>query len=169
MFLLGGPAKIGLTLNHFPPGFQTAGCMAGLAKFGDEVAELIDGVTKLDRIRFSSREEHQAATIRKMAIAMARDIRVLLIKLADRLHNVRTLAPLPEAKRQRIARETIEVYAPLAHRLGMSVVCEGVEDAETFAWLREAGADLVQGYHTGKPMRAAEFRAYLEVRSMPEA
>jgi GTP pyrophosphokinase len=97
-------------------------------QFGEEVAELIDGVTKLDRIRFSSREEHQAATIRKMAIAMARDIRVLLIKLADRLHNVRTLAPLPEAKRQRIARETIEVYAPLAHRLGVQEIKHEMEE-----------------------------------------
>ncbi|MDJ0496876.1 MAG: bifunctional (p)ppGpp synthetase/guanosine-3',5'-bis(diphosphate) 3'-pyrophosphohydrolase [Acidimicrobiia bacterium] len=97
-------------------------------QFGAEVAELIDGVTKLDRIRFSSAEEHQAATIRKMAIAMAKDIRVLLIKLADRLHNVRTLAPLPEAKRQRIALETIEVYAPLAHRLGVQEIKHEMEE-----------------------------------------
>ena len=96
--------------------------------FGDEVAALIDGVTKLDRIRFSTREEAQAATIRKMAIAMAKDIRVLLIKLADRLHNIRTLDFLTDEKRQRIALETLEVYAPLAHRLGVQEIKHEMED-----------------------------------------
>ncbi len=97
-------------------------------EFGEEVAQLIDGVTKLDRIKFSSREEAQAATIRKMAIAMARDIRVLLIKLADRLHNIRTLAPLAEEKRHRVAEETLEVYAPLAHRLGVQEIKHEMEE-----------------------------------------
>ncbi|MBA2336314.1 MAG: bifunctional (p)ppGpp synthetase/guanosine-3',5'-bis(diphosphate) 3'-pyrophosphohydrolase [Acidimicrobiia bacterium] len=98
------------------------------ADFGTEVAGLIDGVTKLDRIEFSSREEAQAATIRKMVIAMARDVRVLLIKLTDRLHNIRTLDPLPVDKQRRIAAETIEVYAPLAHRLGVQEVKHEMEE-----------------------------------------
>ena len=97
-------------------------------EFGDDVAELIDGVTKLDRVRFSTKEEQSAATIRKMMIAMARDVRVLLIKLADRLHNVRTIAPLSEEKQQRIATESLELYAPLAHRLGVQEIKHEIED-----------------------------------------
>ncbi len=98
------------------------------SQFGDEVALLIDGVTKLDRIKFSSREVAQAATIRKMAVAMSRDIRVLVIKLADRTHNIRTLAPLPPDKQRRVASETLDVYAPLAHRLGMQEIKHEMEE-----------------------------------------
>ena len=97
-------------------------------EFGPLVADLIDGVTKLDRVRFQSREEAQAATIRKMVIAMARDVRVLLLKLADRLHNIRTITPLDEAKQRRIAAETLDVYAPLAHRLGVQEIKHEMED-----------------------------------------
>lgn len=97
-------------------------------QFGDEVALLIDGVTKLDRIKFSSREVAQAATIRKMAVAMARDIRVLVIKLADRTHNIRTLAPLPVEKQRRVTSETLDIYAPLAHRLGMQEIKHEMEE-----------------------------------------
>ncbi|GMQ85463.1 MAG: RelA/SpoT family protein [Acidimicrobiia bacterium] len=96
--------------------------------FGSEIAMLIDGVTKLDRIKTSTWEERQAGTIRKMAVAMAKDIRVLLIKLADRTHNMRTVAPLPEEKRRRVAAETLDVYAPLAHRLGVQEIKHELEE-----------------------------------------
>ncbi|TMK61992.1 MAG: bifunctional (p)ppGpp synthetase/guanosine-3',5'-bis(diphosphate) 3'-pyrophosphohydrolase [Actinobacteria bacterium] len=98
------------------------------SRFGPEIARIVDGVTKLDRLQFDSREAQHSATVRKMLVAMAQDIRVLLIKLADRLHNMRTIASLTEAKQRRIAQETLDVYAPLAHRLGIADMKWQLED-----------------------------------------
>ena len=122
--------------------------------FGDGVATVVDGVTKLDRLQFNSKEAQQAATIRKMLVAMAEDWRVLLIKLADRLHNMRTLAVMPEWKQRRTAQETFDVYAPLAHRLGVQQVRWQLEDL-AFATLH--------------PKRYAEIEQIVAGRAAPRA
>lgn len=97
-------------------------------QFGSDVAALVDGVTKLSKLPYSTKEEEQAENVRKMLLAMAQDIRVIIIKLADRLHNMRTIESLPEQKRRDKAKETMDIFAPLAHRLGIRAVKEELED-----------------------------------------
>ncbi len=134
--------------------------------FGAEVAAIVDGVTKLERIRFDSREEQQAATMRKMLVAMAKDLRVLVIKLADRLHNMRTIAAMPPDKQRRIAQETLDIYAPLAHRLGMQEMKQQLEDLSFAALHPKRFAELDHLVSTRTPERDIYLAKTLaEVRS----
>jgi GTP pyrophosphokinase len=113
-------------------------------EFGPEVARLVEGVTKLGRISIRTDQQQQAENIRKMMVAMAEDLRVVLIKLADRLHNMRTLDPLPEVKRRKISRETLDIYAPLAHRLGIGQLKWELEDLAFRNLEPEAYEDVVK-------------------------
>jgi guanosine-3',5'-bis(diphosphate) 3'-pyrophosphohydrolase len=110
-----------------------------VAKFGEQVAHIVEGVTKIDKIQFANREDRQAENVRKMLLAMVSDVRVVLIKLADRLHNMRTLQHLTPDRQRAIARETLDIYAPLAHRLGMGKLRGELEDlafryVDTITW-----------------------------------
>ncbi|MGH9292296.1 MAG: RelA/SpoT family protein [Acidimicrobiales bacterium] len=136
------------------------------SEFGPQVAGIVDGVTKLDRLRYGSKEAQQAATMRKMLIAMASDWRVLVIKLADRLHNMRTIDALPEWKRRRVAEETRDIYAPLAHRLGIQEIKWQLEDLAFEALHQKRFAEIAQMVSTRAPRREVELADVLSaVRS----
>ena len=129
------------------------------AEFGPAVAAIVDGVTKLDRLHFSSKEAQQAATVRKMLVAMAKDWRVLVIKLADRLHNMRTLSVMPEWKQRRTAQQTLDIYAPLAHRLGIEEIKWQLEDLAFEALHPKRYAEIAQMVATARPAARARARA----------
>src|SRR5512135_3423594 len=127
-------------------------------EFGDEVARCVDGVTKLSKLNLASREERQAESVRKMLLAMVDDIRVILVKLADRLHNMRTLGSLPEERQERIAQETIEIFAPLANRLGIWQMKWELEDLA----LRYLEADAYQDIRRFLGQRRGQREAYID-------
>jgi len=135
-------------------------------EFGLEVSRIVDGVTKIGRIRFTSREEQQAENYRKMVLAMVDDIRVVLVKLADRLHNMRTLEYLPPDRQERVARETLEIYAPIAHRLGMGKVRGELEDL-AFKFLEPESYLEVKRAVEGRRKVSEDFLA--EVRGQVDA
>ena len=151
-------------------------------ELGPEVAAIVDGVTKLDRLKFDSKEAQQAATMRKMLVAMAKDLRVLIIKLSDRLHNMRTIAAMPSWKQARTAQETIDIYAPLAHRLGMQDLKQQLEDLSFAALHPKRYAEIDQMVSTRAPEREiyltqvlhqvehrlAELRIHAEVTGRPK-
>ncbi|MEO6988307.1 MAG: bifunctional (p)ppGpp synthetase/guanosine-3',5'-bis(diphosphate) 3'-pyrophosphohydrolase [Aquihabitans sp.] len=131
-------------------------------QFGEEVARIVDGVTKLERVQFDSKAAQQAASMRKMLVAMAKDLRVLIIKLADRLHNMRTLGAMASDKQIRIARETLDVYAPLAHRLGMQDLKQQLEDLSFATMHPKQYAEIDHMVATRAPERELYIEQVLE-------
>jgi GTP pyrophosphokinase len=143
---------------------DTHATKAELAReFGPEIAELVDGVTKIGKLAFSSREERQAENFRKMLVAMARDLRVLMIKLADRLHNMRTLDYLPAEKSRKVAQETLDIYAPLAHRLGMAKVKAELEDLALRALQSDAYLELQKRVAKRRLEREADINLVISI------
>ena len=130
-------------------------------EFGEQVAHIVEGVTKISKIDFASSEERQAENVRKMVLAMVDDIRVVLIKLADRLHNMRTLEHLPVERQQRIAKETLEIYAPIAHRLGMGKIRGELEDLG-FRYMDPIGYEQVHAAVESRRKAGEHFLAEIE-------
>ena len=141
------------------------------AKFGAPVGELVDGLSKLDKIEFQSKEAAQAENFRKMLLAMARDVRVILVKLADRLHNMRTVGSLRIDKRRRIARETLEIYAPIAHRLGLNQVYRELQDLSFANLYPHRFAVISKAIKSARGNRREGINKILEAiqRTLPEA
>jgi GTP diphosphokinase / guanosine-3',5'-bis(diphosphate) 3'-diphosphatase len=131
-------------------------------EFGEQVAHIVEGVTKISKIDFATREEQQAENLRKMMLAMVDDIRVVLIKLADRLHNMRTLEHLPLERQQKIAEETLEIYAPIAHRLGMGKIRGELEDLG-FRFLDPVGYEQIENAVNARRKQGEAFLAKMEV------
>ena len=131
-------------------------------EFGSEVAALVDGLTKLRKIIFQNKQEQQVENLRKMFLAMARDVRVILIKLADRMHNMRTLQYLPVERQKRIARETLEIYAPLAHRLGVYRMKWELEDIAFHCLEPEKYYELVEMVAQKDPNGSGRLRRTLK-------
>jgi GTP pyrophosphokinase len=129
--------------------------------FGEQVAHIVEGVTKIDKIQFANREDRQAENVRKMLLAMVSDVRVVIIKLADRLHNMRTLEHLKPERQQAIARETLDIYAPLAHRLGMGKVRGELEDL-AFRYVDPFTYEKVQNAVDSRRVEGEEFLANVE-------
>ncbi|HZW81472.1 MAG TPA: HD domain-containing protein, partial [Candidatus Deferrimicrobiaceae bacterium] len=130
-------------------------------EFGEQVAHIVEGVTKISKIDFATREEAQAENLRKMMLAMVDDIRVVLIKLADRLHNMRTLEHLQPDRQRKIAEETLEIYAPIAHRLGMGKIRGELEDLG-FRFLDPAGYDQVEKSVNARRKQGEAFLAKMQ-------
>ncbi len=140
------------------------------ARFGPEIAGLVDGVTKLRRIQFDTGRERQAQNLRRMLLAMAKDLRVILIKLADRLHNMRTLAPLPEERRQEVAQETLQIFAPIAHRLGIWRYKWELEDLALRHLEAEPYQEIVRAVARSRAERVATIQdAIAQLRARLEA
>src|ERR1700735_2913216 len=130
-------------------------------EFGEQVAHIVEGVTKISKIDFATKEEQQAENLRKMMLAMVDDIRVVLIKLADRLHNMRTLEHLPPERQQKIAQETLDIYAPIAHRLGMGKIRGELEDLG-FRFLDPANYELVEKAVNARRKQGEAFLAKMQ-------
>ncbi len=133
-------------------------------EFGEQVAHIVEGVTKISKIDFATKEEAQAENLRKMMLAMVDDIRVVLIKLADRLHNMRTLEHLPPDRQQKIAKETLDIYGPIAHRLGMGKIRGELEDLG-FRYLDPIAHDQVQKAVEARRKQGEEFLTRVETHA----
>ena len=132
-------------------------------EFGIEIANIVDGVTKLDKIQYNSNEEAQADAIRKMVIAMSKDIRVLILKLADRLHNIQTIEYLADYKQEKIANETLYVYAPLAHRLGLQNIKHILEDVSFSLLFKNQNSEIENLIEKTAPNRDKNINKSLKV------